>query len=637
MFVVRRSDENPVLRPVYESAWEGFASFNWCPVDFDGKIHVVYRAMSLADPIREGPHNLSTIGYAVSKDGKHYSDRRVLVSPTEQWEKYGCEDPRVVRYGDTFYIFYTALSKYPFTPDGIRVAVAKTKDFKKIDEKHLVTPFSSKAMALFPEPINGKMTAILTVEPEQVPKKIAIAQFDKEEDMYDPEWWKRWYATINEQRIYPERTPNDQIEIGAPPIKTEYGWLLVYSMIENHFERGRNYQFVYGIEAVLLDLNDPRKIIGKTKGPFITPLEPYERAGAVNNVVFPTGVRMEGEMLQVFYGAADTTGCIAEVRLKDLVETLYPATAHERRFSRIGGPVLTPDMSHKWENRAVFNPAAIDLDGSVHILYRAMGEENTSVVGYARSEDAETITERLPEPIYMPRADFEQKRQAGNSGCEDPRITKIEDSLYLLYTAYDAVNAPRVAVASITEKDFLARNWNWTMPQLISPLGIDDKDACLLPKKVQGKYALVHRIASTVCAHYFDTLDFEKEKANTCVHIIGPRSGMWDSVKVGLAGPPIETDKGWLMLYHGISEVHNTYRVGAALLAKDDLTQVLGRTSDPFFEPEMVYEKEGIVGNVVFPCGSVVRGDTIYIYYGAADTVVGIAKISLATVLNALT
>jgi predicted GH43/DUF377 family glycosyl hydrolase len=140
-----------------------------------------------------------------------------------------------------------------------------------------------------------------------------------------------------------------------------------------------------------------------------------------------------------------------------------------------------------------------------------------------------------------------------------------------------------------------------------------------------------------VCAHLFDTLDFKKEKANTCVHILGPRAGMWDSVKVGIAGPPFETEAGWLMFYHGVSEVHHTYRIGAALLAKDDLSQVLGRTSDAFFEPEVVYEKEGIVPNVVFPCGTIVRDDTIYTYYGGADTVVGVAKLSLSKLIKTLT
>ncbi len=288
MFVVRRVNENPVLRPVFDSAWEGYASFNWCPVDDGGLTHVVYRAMSLADPIREGPKNLSVVGYARSEDGIHYADRRAIITPTEPWEKYGCEDPRVTKIGDTFYIFYTALSTHPFSPEGIKVALAKTKDWKTF-EKHLITPFCGKAMALFPEKVNGKLTAILTVELEQVPKKIAIAQFDKEEDMYDTAWWKRWHESINEHRIYPERTANDQVEVGAPPLETEHGWLIIYSMIENHFERGRNYQYVYGVEAILLDLNDPLKIVGKTKGPFITPLESYERAGAVNNVVFPSG------------------------------------------------------------------------------------------------------------------------------------------------------------------------------------------------------------------------------------------------------------------------------------------------------------------------------------------------------------
>ena len=638
MFVVRRLEENPMLRPLYESAWEGYATFNWCPVDDGDVTHAVYRAMSLADPIREGPRNISTIGYASSTDGIHYKGRRQFIVPTEPWEKYGCEDPRVTKYGDDFYIFYTALSEYPFRPEGIHAALAKTKDFKTITEKHLITPFTSKAMALFPEPVNGKMTAILTADSEQIPKKIAIVQFDSPENLIDPEWWKRWYENINEHRIYPERTPHDQIEVGAPPVKTDYGWLFIYSMIENHFERGMNYQYVYGIEAVLLDLTDPRKILGKTKGPFITPLEAYERAGAVSNVVFPSGARIAGDMLHIYYGAADTTCCIAEVRLVDLIETLYPPTASSRRFRRVGdSPMLLPDPKHEWEKKAVLNPAAIDLDGKVQVLYRAMGQDNTSVIGLATSKDAIMVDERLPEPIYVPRSDFEQKRVlGGNSGCEDPRITQIDDDLHMLYTAFDGVNSPRVAATSISVKNFLNRKWNWKAPQLISPLGVDDKDACLLSRKVNGKYVLVHRISNTICAHYFDTLDFEKEKANTCVHILGPRPGMWDSVKVGLAGPPFETEAGWVMLYHGVSEVHHTYRIGAALLAKNDMTQVVGRTSDAFFEPEMIYEKEGIMPNVVFPCGSVVRDDTVYIYYGAADTVVGVAHIPLSKLLNTL-
>jgi len=637
MFVVRRREENPVLRPLYESAWEGYATFNWCPVDDGDTTHAVYRAMSLADPIREGPRNLSTIGYASSTDGLHFKERKQLITPTEEWEKYGCEDPRVTKFGDSFYIFYTALSKYPFEPSGIHVALAKTKDFKTV-EKHLITPFTSKAMALFPEPVNGKMTAILTADSEQIPKKIAIAQFDSEADLINPEWWKRWYENISEHRIYPERTPNDQIEVGAPPIKTDYGWLFIYSMIENHFERGQHYQYVYGIEALLLDLNDPRKILGKTKGPFITPLESYERAGAVSNVVFPSGARLAGDMLHIYYGAADTTCCVAEVRLMDLIETMYPPTASKRRFARQGdGPIISPIPAKGWEQKAVFNPAAFDLDGTAQILYRAMGNDNTSVVGLATSKDGITIDERLADPVYTPRADFEQKRTpGGNSGCEDPRVTLIDDTLYMLYTAFDGINPPRVAATSIAIKDYTKRNWNWKEPQLISPLGVDDKDACLLTKKVNGKYVLVHRIANTICAHYFDTLDFEKEKANTCVHILGPRPGMWDSVKVGLAGPPLETKAGWLMFYHGVSEVHHTYRVGAVLLAKDDVTQVLGRTSDAFFEPEMVYEKEGIVPNVVFPCGAFIRNDMIYIYYGGADTVVGVATLSLSTILKTL-
>ena len=111
---------------------------------------------------------------------------------------------------------------------------------------------------------------------------------------------------------------------------------------------------------------------------------------------------------------------------------------------------------------------------------------------------------------------------------------------------------------------------------------------------------------------------------------------MWDGVKVGISGPPIETEKGWLLFYHGISD-KGEYRVGAALLDLEDPTIVLARTAAPVFEPVEKYEKEGIIPNVVFPCGNVLRNDTVYMYYGGADYVVGVATASLSELLDVLT
>ena len=111
---------------------------------------------------------------------------------------------------------------------------------------------------------------------------------------------------------------------------------------------------------------------------------------------------------------------------------------------------------------------------------------------------------------------------------------------------------------------------------------------------------------------------------------------MWDSVKVGLSVPPIKTKKGWILIYHGVSE-RSRYRIGAALLDLKDPTKVLSRTTDALFEPREAYEIEGQVNYVVFPCGAIVRKDIIYMYYGGGDSVVDVASISVSKLLEVLT
>ncbi|HRH24447.1 MAG TPA: glycosidase, partial [Candidatus Paceibacterota bacterium] len=123
-------------------------------------------------------------------------------------------------------------------------------------------------------------------------------------------------------------------------------------------------------------------------------------------------------------------------------------------------------------------------------------------------------------------------------------------------------------------------------------------------------------------------------RISRCIEIMGPREGIWDAAKVGMAGPLLKVDGGWLMLYHGVSR-RGRYRVGAALLDEAGTT-VLSRTADPIFEPLEKYEIEGEVGHVVFPCGAVIRDDTLYMYYGGGDKVVGVATGSLSRILSAL-
>jgi predicted GH43/DUF377 family glycosyl hydrolase len=265
-----------------------------------------------------------------------------------------------------------------------------------------------------------------------------------------------------------------------------------------------------------------------------------------------------------------------------------------------------------------------------------MGEDNTSVLGYAESSDGRNIDFRLEAPLYSPREDFEQKLEpGGNSGCEDPRLTLLDDMIYMTYTAYDGRSVPRVALTSIKKDDFLKKKWEWSKPSLISPPGLDDKDAFVFPEKVNGKYLIIHRIGHDMDYSYHADLNFKDDEWLEEYLWVIPRKGWWDSRKVGAAASPIKTPEGWLLLYHGISD-SNIYRVGALLLDLKDPTIVLGRTESPILGPEAKYELIGIIQNVVFPCGNVQINDELFVYYGAADKVIGVASCKIDELVKVL-
>ncbi|OGJ01723.1 hypothetical protein A3G98_02525, partial [Candidatus Nomurabacteria bacterium RIFCSPLOWO2_12_FULL_37_8] len=558
MFVVKRSHHNPIIVPDKNHYWEAFASFNMSVVKKGAMFYGVYRAISAPDRLL-APDQVSIIGIGQSKDGRHFSERESFITPTEEWEKYGCEDPRITFFEGNYYIFYTALSKFPFEASGIKVGVAVSKDLKKIKERHLVTPFNAKAMTLFPERIGGKITVIVSVNTDMPPVKIAIAQVNKIEELWNPRFWEEWYKNVDKYSIDFKRLSYDHVEVGATPVKTRHGWLLLYSHIQNYFGGGENLKRIFGIEAVLLELNNPLKIVGRTRGPILAPRESYELLGHVPDVVFPTGAVVKGDTLFIYYGAADTTTCLAYVNLTDLLATMREETSREWHFERsYKNPIIVADKTHPWEAKATFNPAAIRIGGKTHILYRALSMDNTSSIGYASSLDGVKIDEKLAEPIYIPREDFELKKVAGeNSGCEDPRLTKIGKNIFMCYTAYDSIGPPQVAITSITEKNFLQKNWKWTKPILITPAGFDDKDTCIFPEKIDGKYFVLHRMGGEICGDYLKSLDFKNQKIKKCIRIIGSRINSWDNAKVGISAPPMKTKYGWLLLYHGISRSHN--------------------------------------------------------------------------------
>ncbi len=625
----KRSSENPIILPDSDSPWESEAAYNPSPVVFGGMVYLLYRATGKAE---SGQPQTSSIGIASGRDGVHFKDRRQFIVPEHPWEQLGCEDPRPTAFEGRFYVFYTAVES--FTPDGIKVGVAISDDLATISEKHLVTPFNAKAMALFPERVNGKIAAVLTVNTDRPPAKIALALFDRIEDVWSETYWKDWYAHLNDHVIPIDVNEKDQIEVGSAPVRTDKGWLLFYSYIYNYFSPPA----IFGVQALLLNIDDPQRVEGEVKRPFLVPEEEYEQYGRVPRIIFPSGALLRHLNVYLYYGAADTTSCLSMFKLKDLLEELvFIAGRQLARFE--GNPIVTPITEHSWESKATFNPGAVYEGGKVHLLYRAMSDDNTSVLGYAASLDGVHFTERSPGPAYVPRAEFERKLvPGGNSGCEDPRLTKLGDRIYLCYTAFDGKGPPRVAFSSILAADLIAKKWNWASPVLISPVGLDDKDAALFPRKIGGKYFFLHRIGgSDIWIDGVDSLEFDGETKFLGGKILmRPRDTAWDSKRIGISAPPIETPHGWLLLYHGISKRTSHYSVRAALLDINDPSNVLYRTEDTILDPQMPYEKQGITPNTVFPCGTVLIRGELFVYYGGADSVVAVATVALADLLSGL-
>ena len=640
MITLQRHPENPILVPNPDQEWEHDGAFNGCVAYHDGTYHMVYRALSTEK--RQNGINLrvSTVGYATSTDGIHFSNQRQLFGPTEDWEVYGVEDPRITFFNGKFYIFYTALSTYPFSAYGIKTAVAITEDFKTF-HKHPVSTFNAKAMALFPDFVKGKMGALITMNTDLPPAKIGVAYFDREEDMWSPYYWDEFYENSGSHVINLLRDIRDQVELGSAPIKTRDGWLVFYSYITDYLSNEKK----FGIEAVLLDLEHPRHVIGRTDYSLLTPQADYELRGDVANVIFPSGALIKDDELYLYYGAADTRVALATCKVNDLLDELKPKAATpivstndgSKKLVRFeNNPILTPTIEWDWQSRAVFNPAAIYEDGKVHLIYRSLSNDGISVLGYAVSRDGFHIDENLDYPIYQPREEFEKRRRPDvGGGCEDPRITEFDDRFWMTYTAWDGETPPRVAITWIGVEDFLRRQWNWAKPTLISLPNVDDKDACIVKNK-NGKYIVFHRLGKEIWIDVSDKMDFGEHKYLGGKAIAQPRPDKWDNVKIGISAPPIETEHGFILLYHGVSEPGFKYKIGAMLLDEEDPTKILARTDEPIFEPETQYEIEGEVPNVVFPCGAVVIKDTLYVYYGGADKVIGVATMRLKDLIDLL-
>ena len=300
------------------------------------------------------------------------------------------------------------------------------------------------------------------------------------------------------------------------------------------------------------------------------------------------------------------------------------------QLQRVGTtPILTPRTTVPWEKDAVLNAAAIYANGQFHLFYRAVahnpGDRNRSCIGYAWSEDGVHF-HRLDEPVLAAGEVAEESK-----GVEDPRITRIDDTYHLVYTAWDGKIAQ---IARATSRDL--RHWQRQGIMFGYDIMGHNKNAALFPEKINGEYALIHRplgFGAFNDAGEDKPLDMWISSSPDLRHWHGHEillQSRRDRVpfeyrKIGIGGAPMKTDAGWLLVYHAVDQ-QRVYRLALVLLDYADPRRVLRRSDLPILEPEAGWEIEGDVTNVVFTCGTILRDNTLWVYYGGADTVIGLAQ-----------
>ena len=334
------------------------------------------------------------------------------------------------------------------------------------------------------------------------------------------------------------------------------------------------------------------------------------------------------------------------------------------------GIILSPSRL-EFENNGALNPGIFQEGKEVHIFYRAVENGNYSTIGYAKTNEHLELIERKTSPLIT--RDFEYEK----IGVEDARIVKIENTFYLTYTAYDGINAMGALATSKDMKCFEKKgiitppinyreykyhleycNQERLNPKyyhyynLFSEIGVvdekyrllRDKDIVLFPRKINNKFVMLHRIWPGIQIVKFDkwedlTKEFwEDHIMNLTDHILIDPLYNFEVNYLGAGCPPIETEYGWLLIYHGVCETNigKSYHAAAALLDRADPTKVIGRLPYPLFSPSEKYEIEGVVNYVVFPTGTALFDDDLYIYYGAADKYVAVAKVCLKMLITEL-
>lgn len=305
-------------------------------------------------------------------------------------------------------------------------------------------------------------------------------------------------------------------------------------------------------------------------------------------------------------------------------------------------PIIKPRLENHWEAYQTFNPGVLLLDEKIHIIYRAIGVDGISRFGYAVSSDGFKIDGRLSYPIYqrkMTNLSYALSSSGGGyGGCEDPRLVVMreDNKIYMTYNAFGP-DELRVAFTSISIDDFVNKMWNWREEKIISNPNEVHKNFVLFPEKVDGRYVILHSISPKVKISYLDDLEFNDGKYIESYHAPCSNPNGWEGRIKSPGAPPLKTDEGWLLFYHGLSKREPwKYKIGAMLLDLDRPEEILYISSFPVIEPDQPYEYIGFKPGVTYTCGATIKDGELLVYYGAADTYVCVAHTPLDEFLDVL-
>lgn len=330
--------------------------------------------------------------------------------------------------------------------------------------------------------------------------------------------------------------------------------------------------------------------------------------------------------------------------------------------------VILKSRHYDFEKEGVLNPAVIAEKGSTHLFYRSVGENNYSTIGHCLLDEDGEVISRKNGPLIVPEHDYESQ------GVEDPRIVKIDDLFYLTYSAYDGVNASGALAiskdlshfekkgiivpcmsyarfaeltANIEEMGEKYRRFNCHESIDIKDgkqLLVWDKNLVFFPRRINGKLTFLHRIRPDIQLCMVDELSdlshefWEKYIMKLDKHVVLKPLHDHESSYIGAGCPPIETDKGWLLIYHGVKDSIDgyVYSACAALLDLHNPLKEIARLPLPLFTPEEPWELNGMVNNVCFPSGTTLHNGVLSIFYGAADERIALAKVRINELLDEL-